>query len=70
MDRNLSGGKPLSGGLHEASIRGAIGERLHIYIVHYSSHVTDDCTEGFQMSKLLRGLSKYVKTQPFLLSHL
>ena len=27
---------PLSGGLHEASIRGTIDERLHIYIVHYN----------------------------------
>ncbi len=30
-------GGNLSGGLHEASIRGTIGERLHIYIVHYNS---------------------------------
>ena len=26
-----------SGGLHEAAIRGTIGERLHIYIVHHNT---------------------------------
>ena len=26
----------LSGGLDEASIRGTIGERLHIYIIHHN----------------------------------
>ena len=31
---------PLSGGLHQASIRGTIGERLHIYIVHHNLYRT------------------------------
>ena len=32
---NQSPKSPLSGGLHEASIRSAIGECLHIYIVYH-----------------------------------
>ncbi len=35
---------PLSGGLHEASLRGATGECLHIYNVHHNSVIFERCT--------------------------
>ncbi len=48
-----------SGGLHEALIRGTIGERLHIYIVHHKL--------GYQSPYIIvdLGINETLQTEPY-----
>ena len=54
----------MSGGLHEASIRGTIGERLHIYIVHYNWVISERCPVRLETAPTEPG-GKYRITELF-----